>query len=620
MAKSGRQNSPQMGSEKDIDTVRKFSWKNWGALGKMGKYLRPHAWGYALGILIISASGILTLLVTRLWGQLGGVGTMGDGPAQVESPMQALNIDMTNLSSIGWTILIVLFIQATLSFARVVLFARMTEDMMRDMRSDAFEAIVRMPMRFFDTRRVGDLNSRISSDITAIQDIFTTTMAELLRQIIIIIGGILALLYFSVTLTLLMLATLPVMIIAAILFGRFIRKLSKRTQDQVAESNTIVQETLTGIISVKSFANEALELVRYGVSIRDIRTLALKGAIWRGAFASFIILFIFGAITLVIFKGADLMASGGLASEHFFTFLLMTGLVAGSIGGIAAQFSALQKGLGAIESLMELMDEPQEPVDTRSETLVDLKLEGRVQFKNVQFHYPNREDINVLSGVDLDIAPGERIALVGPSGAGKSTIASLLLRFHDPVSGDILIDGESLASFPLTAYRKRVAFVPQEVILFGGDIRSNIAYGKPDATDAEIMDAADKANAKEFIDSFPEGFETLVGERGVQLSGGQRQRIAIARAILRNPDILILDEATSALDSTSELEVQKALDVLMHGRSSLIIAHRLSTIRSADRIAVIADGTIQEWGNHEDLMAAQGTYFRLVENQEIGMS
>lgn len=620
MAKSGRQNSPQTGSEKENETVRKFSWKNWGALGKMGKYLRPHAWGYALGILIISASGILTLLVTRLWGQLGGVGTMGDGPAQVESPMQALNIDMTNLSSIGWTILIVLFIQATLSFARVVLFARMTEDMMRDMRSDAFEAIVRMPMRFFDTRRVGDLNSRISSDITAIQDIFTTTMAELLRQIIIIIGGILALLYFSVTLTLLMLATLPVMIIAAILFGRFIRKLSKRTQDQVAESNTIVQETLTGIISVKSFANEALELVRYGVSIRDIRTLALKGAIWRGAFASFIILFIFGAITLVIFKGADLMASGGLASEHFFTFLLMTGLVAGSIGGIAAQFSALQKGLGAIESLMELMDEPQEPVDTRSETLVDLKLEGRVQFKNVQFHYPNREDINVLSGVDLDIAPGERIALVGPSGAGKSTIASLLLRFHDPVSGDILIDGESLASFPLTAYRKRVAFVPQEVILFGGDIRSNIAYGKPDATDAEIMDAADKANAKEFIDSFPEGFETLVGERGVQLSGGQRQRIAIARAILRNPDILILDEATSALDSTSELEVQKALDVLMHGRSSLIIAHRLSTIRSADRIAVIADGTIQEWGNHEDLMAAQGTYFRLVENQEIGMT
>lgn len=620
MAKSGRQDSHKKGPDSGNEEASKFNWKNWGALGKMGTYLRPHAWGYALGIVIISASGILTLLVTRLWGQLGGVGTMGETPAQVESPMQALNIDMTNLTSIGWTILAVLFIQAALSFVRVVLFARMTEDMMRDMRSDAFEAIVRMPMRFFDTRRVGDLNSRVSADITAIQDIFTTTMAELLRQIIIIIGGILALLYFSVTLTLLMLATLPVMIIAAIFFGRFIRKLSKRTQDQVADSNTIVQETLTGIISVKSFANETLELLRYGVSIRSIRTLALKGAIWRGAFASFIILFIFGAITLVIFKGADLMASGGLASEHFFTFLLMTGLVAGSIGGIAAQFSALQKGLGAIESLMELMDEPQESVVTGSEKLPDLKLEGRVQFKNVHFHYPNRKDIDILSGVDLSIAPGERIALVGPSGAGKSTIASLLLRFHDPVSGDILIDGKSLDSFPLTAYRKRVAFVPQEVILFGGDIRSNIAYGKPDATDAEIQEAAEKANAKGFITSFPEGFDTLVGERGVQLSGGQRQRIAIARAILRNPDILILDEATSALDSTSEMEVQKALDVLMQERSSLIIAHRLSTIRSADRIAVIANGTIQEWGNHEDLMAAQGTYYRLVENQEIGMA
>ncbi len=620
MAKSGRQDSHKKGPDSGNEEASKFNWKNWGALGKMGTYLRPHAWGYALGIVIISASGILTLLVTRLWGQLGGVGTMGETPAQVESPMQALNIDMTNLTSIGWTILAVLFIQAALSFVRVVLFARMTEDMMRDMRSDAFEAIVRMPMRFFDTRRVGDLNSRVSADITAIQDIFTTTMAELLRQIIIIIGGILALLYFSVTLTLLMLATLPVMIIAAIFFGRFIRKLSKRTQDQVADSNTIVQETLTGIISVKSFANETLELLRYGVSIRSIRTLALKGAIWRGAFASFIILFIFGALTLVIFKGADLMASGGLASEHFFTFLLMTGLVAGSIGGIAAQFSALQKGLGAIESLMELMDEPQESVVTGSEKLPDLKLEGHVQFKNVHFHYPNRKDIDILSGVDLSIAPGERIALVGPSGAGKSTIASLLLRFHDPVSGDILIDGKSLDSFPLTAYRKRVAFVPQEVILFGGDIRSNIAYGKPDATDAEIQEAAEKANAKGFITSFPEGFDTLVGERGVQLSGGQRQRIAIARAILRNPDILILDEATSALDSTSEMEVQKALDVLMQERSSLIIAHRLSTIRSADRIAVIANGTIQEWGNHEDLMAAQGTYYRLVENQEIGMA
>ena len=607
--------------ERTEEEARKFNWKNWGAVRKMGHYLRPHAWGYALGVLIISLSGVLTLLVTRLWGQLGGVGASTGEEAGVESPMAMLNIDMHSLTEVGWLILLVLAVQATLSFGRVLLFAKMTEDMMLAMRNDAFEAIVSMPMKFFDTRRVGDLNSRVSADITAIQDVFTTTLAELLRQIIIIVGGILALLYFSVTLTLLMLATLPVMIIAAILFGRFIRKLSKRTQDQVAESNTIVQETLTGIISVKSFANEAWEVVRYLNSIKDIRSLAMRGAIWRGAFASFIILFIFGAITLVIFKGAELMMEGGLASEHFFTFLLMTGLVAGSIGGIAAQFSALQRGLGAIESLMELMEESREEVVTQhSQSYPALQLRGDVSFEDVHFHYANRADVNVLTGVNLRIEPGKRVALVGPSGAGKSTIASLLQRFHDPTAGVIKVDGQPLDQYDLTGFRKRIAFVPQEVILFGGDIRSNIAYGKTDASDAAIRSAAKQANALEFIESFPDGFATVVGERGVQLSGGQRQRIAIARAILRDPDILILDEATSALDASSEKEVQLALDALMKDRSSLIIAHRLSTIKNADQIAVLSEGTILEMGTHDTLIISGGAYKKLVENQEIDLA
>ena len=609
---------------KEEPESRSFRWKNWKTVLRMGSYLRPHALGYIIGVIIISISGVLTLMVTRLWGQLGGVGTAssmpsgGNGPA-ADTSLAFLPFDLNDLTEIGWLIFLVLVIQATLSFVRVVLFAKMTEDMMLAMRKDAFEAIVSMPMRFFDTRRVGDLNSRVSADITSIQDVFTTTLSELLRQLIIIVGGILALLYFSVTLTLIMLATLPVMIIAAILFGRFIRKLSKRTQDQVADSNTIVQETLTAITSVKSFANEAWELLRYLRSIRDIRSLALKGAIWRGAFASFIILFIFGAITLVIFKGAELMTTGGLASEHFFTFLLMTGLVAGSIGGIAAQFSALQRGLGAIESLMELMDEPREEVQTseaNAQPSVDLK--GDISFKNVHFHYPNREDVTVLKEINLRIAPGERVALVGASGAGKSTIASLLLRFHDPVSGEVSIDGTPLKTFPLSSLRKRMAFVPQEVILFGGDIRTNIAYGRFDASQDEIEAAAKKANAFDFIQSFPEGFDTLVGERGVQLSGGQRQRIAIARAILRDPDLLILDEATSALDASSEKEVQLALDSLMDGRSSLIIAHRLSTIKSADKIAVIANGTIVEMGQHDELLAKKGPYHELVKNQDVG--
>ena len=607
--------------ERTEEEARKFNWKNWGGVRKMGHYLRPHAWGYALGVLIISLSGVLTLLVTRLWGQLGGVGASTGEEAGVESPMAMLNIDMHSLTEVGWLILLVLAVQATLSFGRVLLFAKMTEDMMLAMRNDAFEAIVSMPMKFFDTRRVGDLNSRVSADITAIQDVFTTTLAELLRQIIIIVGGILALLYFSVTLTLLMLATLPVMIIAAILFGRFIRKLSKRTQDQVAESNTIVQETLTGIISVKSFANEAWEVVRYLNSIKDIRSLAMRGAIWRGAFASFIILFIFGAITLVIFKGAELMMEGGLASEHFFTFLLMTGLVAGSIGGIAAQFSALQRGLGAIESLMELMEESREEVVTQQDQAYPaLQLRGDVSFEDVHFHYANRADVNVLTGVNLRIEPGKRVALVGPSGAGKSTIASLLQRFHDPTAGVIKVDGQPLDEYDLTGFRKRIAFVPQEVILFGGDIRSNIAYGKTDASDAAIRSAAEQANALGFIESFPDGFATVVGERGVQLSGGQRQRIAIARAILRDPDILILDEATSALDASSEKEVQLALDALMKDRSSLIIAHRLSTIKNADQIAVLSEGTILEIGTHDTLIAGGGAYKKLVENQEFDLA
>ena len=607
--------------ERSEEEARKFNWKNWGAVRKMGHYLRPHAWGYAFGVLIISLSGVLTLLVTRLWGQLGGVGASTGEEAGIESPMAMLNVDLHNLTEIGWLILLVLAVQAALSFGRVLLFAKMTEDMMLAMRNDAFEAIVSMPMKFFDTRRVGDLNSRVSADITAIQDVFTTTLAELLRQIIIIVGGILALLYFSVTLTLLMLATLPVMIIAAILFGRFIRKLSKRTQDQVAESNTIVQETLTGIISVKSFANEAWEVIRYMQSIKEIRSLAMRGAIWRGAFASFIILFIFGAITLVIFKGAELMMDGGLASEHFFTFLLMTGLVAGSIGGIAAQFSALQRGLGAIESLMELMEESRENVVTQnSQVYPALELRGDVSFEGVHFHYPNRADVNVLTGVNLRIEPGKRLALVGPSGAGKSTIASLLQRFHDPTGGIIKVDGKPLNQYDLTGFRKRIAFVPQEVILFGGDIRSNIAYGKTNASEEAIRSAADQANALGFIESFPDGFDTVVGERGVQLSGGQRQRIAIARAILRDPDILILDEATSALDASSEKEVQLALDALMKDRSSLIIAHRLSTIKNADQIAVLSEGTILEMGTHDTLIASGGAYKKLVENQEIDLA
>lgn len=577
----------------------------------MKKYLRPYIGHFAAGLIVMTISGGLTLAITRLWGQLGGVGTTG---AAGELPF--LGIALDDLASIGWTLLIVLAVQSLFSFLRVLLFADMTEKMMLSMRQDAFDALVSMPMAFYDARRVGDLNSRISADIATIQDIFTVTLAELFRGLILIVGGIVALSYFSVELTLWMLGTLPVMIVAAVVFGRFIRKLSKRTQDEVAASNVVVQDVLTAIVSVKSYANEWLERGKYGKHAIEIKSLAMRGALWRGTFASFIILFLFGAITLIIFKGADLMQQGELASEHFFSFLLMTGLVAGSIGGMAAQFSALQRGLGAIESVMDIVEQDREVEDLDAPTPL-LSLRRTVVFQDVHFKYPQRPDVPVLQGMNLKVEPGQQIALVGTSGAGKSTVAALLLRFHQPDSGTIKMGEHHAADLDLRGYRQQVAFVPQEVILFGGDLRSNIRYGAPKASESEVIEAAKKAYAWDFIQEFPEGLDTLVGERGVQLSGGQRQRIAIARAILKDPDLLILDEATSALDSTSEREVQAALDALMEGRSSVVIAHRLSTVKNADRICVMESGKVVEEGTHDDLMAKGGTYARLVENQEL---
>ena len=589
---------------------------------QIAPYLKPHKWGFIFGIILLSLSGVLTLIVTRLWGQLGGVGVLGGSEATSDTAESGFedkilsNWDLNDLSTIGWAIAIVLIIQAVLSFIRVFLFADMTEKMMLSMRKDAFEAIVSMPMDFYYDKRVGDLNSRISADITAIQDTFTTTFAELVRQLIIVGGGIAALAYFSVELTLLMLLTLPVVIIVAIFFGKFIKRLSKETQDEIAASNVIVQEVLTGIVNVKAFANEWFERNRYTDKVKSVRSLAMKGAIGRGAFASFIILFIFGAITLVIFQGAALMQEGELASEHFFTFLLMTGLVAGSIGGLAAEFGTVQKGLGAIESLMTILKEKRE-IEDFDDKIEPISLSQDLEFINVDFHYEQRADVPVLKNFNLKIQGGEQVAIVGPSGAGKSTVAALMLRFQNPINGVITVGGIDVTGVDLRGYRKSLAYVPQEVILFGEDIRTNIAYGKIEASDEEIKEAAKRAYALEFIEDFPEGFETLVGERGIQLSGGQRQRIAIARAILRDPDILILDEATSALDSVSETEVQKALEELMKGRSTLVIAHRLSTIKKAHKIAVLNEGTIVEQGTHEELMNLQGSYYNQVKTQEI---
>ena len=593
------------------DGVRQFR--------RITPYLRPHRIKFAVGIVLITLSGVLTLLVTRLWGQLGGVGvdsTAGQGGFELPLP-----IDAGDLRQIGVAIFLVLVVQSALSFIRIWLFGEITTRMLKALREDAFAGMITQPMAFFDTRRVGDLGSRIAADIEAIRDTFTVVLAELVRQTIIIGGGLLALMTFSWKLTLLMLGTLPVAMIAAMGFGRFIRKLSKKTQDAVAGSNTIVSETLTGIVSVKAFAREAFELARYRDRVEEVRGIALRTALWRGAFASFIIVMIFGAITIVLFQGASMLKSGELNSEQFFSFLLMTGLVAGSIGGIANIFGDLQRGFGAIEEVMDLIQRDREPVDLEEETAAARQSRGlAVRFDGVGFHYPNRPDVRVLDSIDLELRSGETLALVGGSGAGKSTLASLVTAFRAPTDGTLTVDGIPVAEHGLSALRRRMALVPQEVILFGGTIEENIRYGRPDASENEVRQAAEDALALPFIEAFPDGFATLVGERGVQLSGGQRQRIALARAFRRDPELLLLDEATSALDAASEKAIQEALDRLMQGRTSLVIAHRLSTVRSADRIAVMEGGRIVEIGDHETLMAQGGRYRELVEHQLEGTS
>ncbi|WP_306641863.1 ABC transporter ATP-binding protein [Sanyastnella coralliicola] len=602
-------------SEKKEEKKKRLSKASLKQAMRIFKYVKPYRWQFAFGIVLISLSGVFTLLVTRLWGQLGGVGVQQPEQDDIRSYFD-FEFNFSDLGSLAVIIFAVLVIQAIMSFTRVILFARITENMMLALRKDTYQKIIRMPMQYFNEQRVGDLNSRISADITSIQDVFTTTLAELLRQLIVIVGGIAALLFFSPTLTFIMLSTLPVVIIIAVIFGRFIRKLSKKTQDQVAESNVVVQETLTGIVNVKSFANELLEVTRYMGNITEIKKFALKGAWWRASFSSFIILFIFGAISLVIFKGADLMATGELDSEYFFSFLLMTGLVAGSIGGIAAQFAQLQRGIGAIENVMDILELDPEPVVIESPNFKQQPLKGEIEFQGLQFHYDSRKEIQVINNLSFRASAGDHVAIVGPSGAGKSTIASLILQFYLPKAGKVQFDGIDASEYDLTELRSQMAFVPQEVILFGGSIKENIAYGNPEASDEEIHQAAAQANALQFIDQFPDGMDTIVGERGIQLSGGQRQRIAIARAVLKNPTILILDEATSSLDSESERLVQDALDKLMKGRTSVVIAHRLSTIRSADKIIVLDGGKKVEEGKHEELITIEkGVYRGLVELQ-----
>ncbi len=590
----------QMGSEiLPEDKKRKLNKEGLQKTLKIFRFILPYKTTFFVGILFLFLSLSTNIIFPKLIGEIISV-------IQKESDY--------SLNQVILVLITVLVLQSFFSFGRIFFFSIVSEKSMADIRRTLYSKIVSLPVSFFEQRRVGELMSRITADVQSLQDVLAFTLAELFRSIATVIVGIIIICFISWKLTIFMLATFPVAIVVAMIFGRYIRKLSKKAQDELATANVIVEETLQSINVVKAFTNESLEVNRYGNALSNVVSAALKAGRFRGGFVSFIIFALFGGIVGVVWYGATLVQSGEMPLAELMTFIIYTAFIGGSIGGLGDMYAQIQKTLGASERLLEILDEKSE-VEIKPIASV-VPLHGNISFQNVAFSYPTRPDVAVLKDISLDVAAGRKIALVGYSGAGKSTIVQLLMRYYHPQNGRVLVDGQDIQGFDITAYRQNIAVVPQEVMLFGGTIRENIAYGKPNATEQEIREAARKANALDFITSFPENFETIVGERGVKLSGGQRQRIAIARAILKDPKILILDEATSSLDAESEKLVQEALDGLMQNRTTIIIAHRLATVRNVDCIYVIKDGTILEAGTHEELaLNENGLYANLIKLQ-----
>lgn len=589
-------------------------------------YLKPYKGKFVLSLIFIALSAFTTSLFPLFLGKMIDAASPGAAASAIGASTIGRNFGFS-LKDVHWslnTTLILIFIQLSIqtvfSYMRVYLLTEVGEKSLADMRRDVYSRLLSMPMSFFTEKRVGELSNRISSDLSQIQDAISFTLAEFLRGIFTLVIGLTFIFWISSKLALVMLSVVPVIAVLAVVFGMRIRKMARKAQDQLAESGTIVQETFQGISIVKAFTTEFHEISRYVKSVYAVVDTAITNARYRGAFVSFMIFSVFGAIAFVMWYGANMIQSGQLTIGSLTTFVIFSMFVGGTFAGFADMFSQLQKTLGATQSVREILRAQGEAVELQQVTVEPaFKLKGNVRFENVAFSYPGRKDVPVLKDISLTAKNGEQIALVGPSGAGKSTIASLLLKFYEPDSGTIFFDDRPADLFPLSQLRAQMALVPQEVILFGGTIRENIAYGKPAATDEEIVLAAKKANAHEFISRFPEQYQTVVGERGIKLSGGQRQRIAIARAILKDPAILILDEATSSLDSESEQLVHEALENLMTGRTSFIIAHRLSTVRNAHKIVVIDKGIVSESGTHQQLINHNGLYRKLNEMQfELG--